>query len=229
MIRVYLQRIKDQFCFSMFQVKNIPDLSFGSLEEAFLLLERQPAHPVLCNNWPGQYPYSPKVSFRIAHNGKAVFLRFDVSENHTLALVKEDNGKVHTDSCVELFLATDDTGYYNFEFNCIGKAHLGFRKERNRAVIADNAVLDSIKRLSSLGTETFPETREETSWSLLVCIPVTALFRHHYEDFCGLKARCNLYKCGDHLSQPHFLSWQPIDTSAPDFHVPRFFTEIIFQ
>lgn len=213
----------------MLQVKNNPDLTSASLEQAFCFLDLQPTYPIICNNWPEQYPYSPEVSFRIAHNGKEIFLRFDVSENHTMALVQEDNGDVYTDSCVEFFLSVDDTGYYNFEFSCIGKAHLGFRKDRTQAIMANADVLHSIKRLPSLGTKNFPETREATSWSLLASIPVTALFCHQYHDLCGLKARANLYKCGDHLSQPHFLSWQPIDTPSPNFHVPRCFTEIMFQ
>ena len=39
----------------------------------------------------------------------------------------------------------------------------------------------------------------------------------------------NLYKCGDNLSHPHFLSWQPIDTPQPDFHRPEFFAAGKFE
>ena len=39
----------------------------------------------------------------------------------------------------------------------------------------------------------------------------------------------NVYKCGDNLSQPHFLSWQPIHTDKPNFHVPQFFGEVEFE
>ena len=38
----------------------------------------------------------------------------------------------------------------------------------------------------------------------------------------GLRARMNLYKCGDDLSHPHFLSWQPIEAPKPNFHLPAF-------
>ncbi|MFR3852582.1 MAG: hypothetical protein ACLTXP_10555 [Odoribacter splanchnicus] len=42
-----------------------------------------PAQPVLCNNWPEQYPYSPLVQFRIAHNDQE-FYCFDVTEKYTM-------------------------------------------------------------------------------------------------------------------------------------------------
>lgn len=38
----------------------------------------------------------------------------------------------------------------------------------------------------------------------------------------------NLFKCGDELSHPHFLSWQPIRTEKPDFHRPEFFAQVRF-
>lgn len=213
----------------MFQVKKIPALHADFLLEAGSLLQQLPPQPIVCNNWPAQYPYSPLTSFRIAHNGKEIFLRFDVRENNTMALVSENNGPVCTDSCVEFFFAPDKEGYYNFEFNCIGKIRLGFRKTPADKTHAETETLRSIKCLSSLGTANFPECRGNNRWTLLVSIPVGALFRHRYQNFSGMTARANLYKCGDHLSVPHFLSWCPIDSPAPDFHQPRFFTDIEFQ
>lgn len=80
----------------MFQVKKISALRPDSLKEAGILLEEIPAQPVLCNNWPEQYPYSPLVQFRIAHNDQEIFIRFDVTEKYTMARVNTDNGPVHT-------------------------------------------------------------------------------------------------------------------------------------
>jgi hypothetical protein len=44
-----------------------------------------------------------------------------------------------------------------------------------------------------------------------------------------MKARGNFYKCGDSLSVPHFLSWQPIDNPTPNFHLEKFFGELDFE
>ncbi|MDR1556412.1 MAG: hypothetical protein LBS88_05185, partial [Tannerellaceae bacterium] len=35
-------------------------------------------------------------------------------------------------------------------------------------------------------------------------------------------------KCADDTDTPHYLSWNPIAVSAPDFHRPDFFGEIYF-
>ena len=39
----------------------------------------------------------------------------------------------------------------------------------------------------------------------------------------------NLYKCGDSLARPHYLSWQPVATPHPDFHRPEFFKPVLFE
>ena len=102
-----------------------------AVEAAFDSIEPQ---PVACCNWPEQYPYAPEVSFRMFHTGAYLMLRFDVAERWTMARVTEDNGEVWTDSCVEFFIAPDDSGYYyNFECTCIGRMLLVARKSRREA------------------------------------------------------------------------------------------------
>ncbi len=132
-------------------------------------------------NWPGEFPARPDVRFAVAHTGGAILLKYFVSEEYTLAAVTEDNGPVWTDSCVEFFIAFDGAGYYNLETTCIGRALLGFRKQREVFTHADRATLDTILRRPSLGTEPFAEKRG-LSWSLEIEIPVTAFFRHRIDD-----------------------------------------------
>ena len=213
----------------MFIIPEIPQLTSSNLEEATKLLSAIAPQQVACINWPKSFPEKPAVSFRMAHNGgDELFIRFTVTEETTLALVKEDNGEVWTDSCVEFFLALDDSGYYNFEFTCIGKALLGFRKERPNPTHATPEIMESIKRFSTLGTANFEEKALNGSWELTVAIPTSALFKHKVEKWKGLTAEANIYKCADNLSKPHFVSWQAIDTDEPNFHVPPCFTKVSF-
>lgn len=86
----------------------------------------------------------------------------------------------------------------------------------------------SILRYPSLGGANFEETRLGHPWELTVGIPASALFRHNIDTWQGLKARINLYKCGDRLSCRHYLSWRPIDSPKPDFHTPRCFIAVQF-
>ena len=200
----------------------------AAVEQAFAEIEPQ---PVACCNWPAKFPYAPEVSFRMFHTGDRLMLRFDVAESYTAALVTEDNGEVWTDSCVEFFIAPDEGLYYNFETTCIGRMLLSGRKSRTEDVQpAPAEVLASVKRFTTYPFgEPFAEREGDNRWSLTLAIPPQALFRHALTDWSGLKARMNLYKCGDNLSHPHFLSWRPIRTEKPDFHRPEFFGEVTFE
>ncbi len=64
---------------------------------------------------------------------------------------------------------------------------------------------------------------------MTLVIPPEALFRHKITDWSGVEARINLYKCGDNLSHPHFLSWRPIQTDKPDFHRPEYFERVTLR
>lgn len=185
---------------------------------------------VACCNWPEAFPYAPEVQFRMFHTGDRLLLRFDVRERYTAALVTEDNGEVWTDSCVEFFIAPDGEGYYNFETTAIGRMLLGYRRSRNVGVVhAPGEVLATVRRTTTLPPEPFAEREGDNRWSLTLAIPPRALFRHELDSWEGVEARANLYKCGDRLSHPHFLSWRPIRTAQPDFHRPEFFEPIKFN
>lgn len=76
--------------------------------------------PINQVNWT-EYPYCPKVEFRVAHTESAILLHFKVTEASVRARYGEDNGSVWTDSCVEFFsIPAGDGIYYNIECNCIG-------------------------------------------------------------------------------------------------------------
>ena len=65
-----------------------------------------------------------------------------------------------------------------------------------------------------------------------VSAPAEALgsvIRHTSLPGTPFEARANLFKCGDDLSHPHFLSWRPIRTEKPNFHRPEFFDHIKFK
>ena len=87
--------------------------------------------PVQCVNW-AEYPYKPKVNFRIAHTKNSILLHFKVKEASVRARYGTDNGSVWTDSCVEFFsIPAGDGVYYNIECNCIGTILIGVGPTRN--------------------------------------------------------------------------------------------------
>lgn len=209
-------------------IRRIPGIDpedTAAVERAFDGVEAQ---AIACCNWTEAYPYTPNVRFRMFHTGDCLLLRFDVEERYTAARVTADNGEVWTDSCVEFFIAPDNGGYYNFETTCIGRMLLGYHKSRPDAVLASPEVLASVKRFPSLPATPFAEREGDNRWSLTLAIPPQALFAHSLKSWDGVEARMNLYKCGDRLSHPHFLSWRPIAAEKPDFHRPEFFEQVKF-
>ena len=209
----------------MKSIEYIPINRREDIEEAF---SRVSPEAIACNNWAEEYPYAPKVNFRMFHSGEDLHLRFEVEEQYTQALVERDNGDVWTDSCVEFFLSLDDRGYYNFETTCIGRMLMAFRKVKPEPTYATEEILSLIERTPSIGSEPFTELIGENKWTMTLKIPASALFRHELKSWQGVEARMNLYKCGDNLTKPHFLSWRAIDMPSPNFHVPQFFETVKF-
>lgn len=174
-------------------------------------------------NW-NEYPYCPKVEFRVAHTEDAILLHFKVTEASVRARYGEDNGSVWTDSCVEFFsIPAGDGIYYNIECNCIGTVLVGVGPQRNNREHAPADVTAQIQRWSSLGRTPFEERVEEVTWEVALVVPYTVFFKHQITSLDGKEIKANFYKCGDELQTPHFLSWNPIEIEQPDFHRPDFF------
>ena len=199
------------------------NLAGQTLEQVF---EGIAPEKIACCNWAEEYPYAPYVTFKMFHTGDKLYLRFDVEEGYTAARVAENNGEVWTDSCCEFFLSLDGKAYYNVETTCIGKMLIGYRQKCEAAIHAGEDILSQVERYTSLGTEPFEERIGENKWSLMLGLPTSIMHQHKVESWDGLKLKVNLYKCGDNLSKPHFLSWQPIALPKPCFHCPEFFTAI---
>ena len=199
------------------------ELSGKSLNEVF---EGIAPEKIACCNWAEEYPYAPNVTFKMFHTGEKLYVRFDVEEQYTAARVAENNGEVWTDSCCEFFLALNDEAYYNIETTCIGRMLIGYRKKGQDVIHAGENVLSLVERHTSLGTEPFEERVGDNKWSLILGLPTAIFHQDSVESWNGLKLKVNLYKCGDNLSKPHFLSWQPIALPQPCFHCPEFFTAI---
>ena len=184
--------------------------------------------PIDTVNWK-EYPYQPKVEFRVAHTGDNLLLNFRVTEASVRAVAPHDMGRVWEDACCEFFVQPgEEPVYYNFECNCAGTLLLNCGIVGDRKP-APEEVVKSVKRWSSLGREPFEERIGECSWELCEVIPVSALFNHDIKDFSGKTLKGNFYKCGDLLQTPHFLSWSPIDLPKPCFHCPEFFGTLHFE
>lgn len=183
-----------------------------------------------CVNWPESAPYLPDVKFRIAHTGTAVLLEYTVSEDHIRAMCAADNGAIWQDSCVEFFVSFGPEAYYNLECNCAGLLLCGAGAARANRVRADRDILSRIDRCTTVEIDAPFDSQESASaWKLCLSVPVGTFFMSNIDSLDGLRARANFYKCGDCLPKAHYVSWAPISFDKPNFHLPQFFGELIFE
>jgi hypothetical protein len=173
--------------------------------------------------WPA-FPYQPKVHFAIAHNSSSILLKYYVEEISIRAATGVVNGPVWEDACVEFFIAFDEKGYYNLEFNCIGTPLVGFGIDKT-----DRQLLrtDEVERIQS--NAVIKRQNGNLQWQITLIIPASVFIHHAFSSLSGRTCRANFYKCGDALPQPHFLAWSNIEWPEPNFHLPAFFGELQFQ
>ena len=210
-------------------IKQITPVKSVKLKEAGHLLETQTVtNQIDTINWPA-YSYKPKLSFRIGHIDKEIWLKYYVTEKNILAKETRINGEVYKDSTVEFFISVDGLNYYNFEFSCIGITHLAHGPGRGNRNFVDPEIVKKIEIESSLGNKPFEEKSGNFEWEMMIRIPVECFAFDKIKTLGGLKATANFYKCGDETSEPHFVTWNPIGTENPDYHCPQFFGKVQFE
>lgn len=206
------------------QIPFLPEVKTNtSLTDISSLLDKQEKHAIGFVPWP-QFDYKPAVQFSIAHNGYSVLLKYDVEETETLARFTQPNQPVYRDSAVEFFIAFDQNGYYNLEFNSLGTCLGGYGADRDHRTGQPAALLKTIQALP----EKKPAVGVLSKWSLTLAIPVSVFRFDPITSLNGKKCRVNFYKCGDDLLKKQYLAWSNIDWPAPNFHLPQFFGDAEF-
>lgn len=200
----------------------------ADLGEISTFLDKLELKNIETQSWSA-YHYKPKIMFSMAHSGDCIFIKFYVVEKYVQAIYRQTNEPVYKDSCVEFFIALDNgNDYYNFEFNCIGTCKAGFgTKNRQNRDFLPNEIIDQINRQALIRTGK-NNPGGLTNWELTIAIPLEVFCYNKLLSFKGLKSRANFYKCGDNLPEPHFIVWNEIKASEPDFHLPEFFGKIHF-
>ena len=174
----------------------------------------------------GLSPWLPeseiKMEQKVSFCPEALFVYQEAEEDPIRAEYYGDIGPVCNDSCMEFFLMPENADkYLNFEWNFNGCLCLGFgtnRYDRIRPVIE--------KPRDFFG---FLSGRKEKGWWITYRIPVEFL-RKFYPELVlqeGQLFRANCYKCGDRTVHPHYLCWNRVDSSNPDFHRPESFGKMV--
>lgn len=70
--------------------------------------------------------------------------------------------------------------------------------------------------------------KADVDWKLTIMIPLEAFAYHDLHSLKDKTCMANFYKCGDELHESHYLAWNNITSTVPNFHLPQFFVEIHF-
>ncbi len=181
------------------------------------------------------FPDKPEVGIRIGWCRDLLLLKYYVKEREILGTFTQDGSDVYKDSCVEVFLSPENRDYYyNFEFNCLGSCLAQVGPGRSNRSVTGPELLSELKRVPSVGRSPYHRYHEGLAgeadvWNLMLVIPASLFYREDIQSFQGIRMRGNLYKCGDGLETPHYLSWNPVLSDEPDFHRPEYFGELWFS
>ncbi|MDR3297364.1 MAG: hypothetical protein LBS94_03915 [Prevotellaceae bacterium] len=211
----------------MLSVPFLPLLNADALgDEAMRSLACLPSHSIACVSWKA-FSYAPQAEVKIAQTEACLLLQYAVREACIRAKFTQPNEAVWTDSCVEFFVSFDDKKtYYNLETNCIGTPLMRYNIRPHEGPMATPQQLSRIRTRSTLGAQPIAAQSGDFAWTLTLAIPYDCFFAHSFASLRGQNVFANFYKCGDELVQPHYLSMFPINTPAPNFHVPEFFQQL---
>lgn len=173
-------------------------------------------------------PGSVDIRFFIGYHDTTLCVLFRVEEPEVRATWTKPNDPVFEDSCVECFIGDGNGRYLNVECNPFGAVLAGMGTSRNERTWLGEPFFSRLKVWTSLDPKRgVPEGTHR--WEALLRIPLDAsgLVESGTSlpngSFAG-----NLYKCGDLLSHPHYISWSPILLEEPDFHQSEYFAPFVF-
>lgn len=180
-------------------------------------------------NWPKDFSKLLQVTVHIAHDNKRIYLYYQVEGEKLRVVNTKDFMSVWEDSCVEFFMQRKgEKTYRNFEFNAHGVLLASKRESKESAEQLTEALMSTIERFTTIH-HTYKAGLQRSNWTLYAEIPKEALGFTADEKLSQQIIGANFYKCGDETDEPHYISWNPIDTPTPNFHVPQFFGELIFE
>lgn len=173
--------------------------------------------------------FHPVTEVKMRYDAENIYVIFRVHDRYVRSITTDINGPVWKDAAVEFFFCPDTSKpdqYFNLEINCGGTALLGFRSKQPTP-----EEIKTIQIAHSLPQTVDPEITDPVTWTLEYRIPLTTLEKYSpiTRPARGVKWKANFCKIAENNSNPHYMTWSPINAPKPNFHMPQFFGSIIFQ
>jgi hypothetical protein len=180
-------------------------------------------------NWQ-DFPRRPAATVYAGYTALHLWLFYTVAGDFFRARALADQEAVWEDSCVEFFISKDEprkdlqpvesVAYQNFEFNAVGTAFSATGTMAGRMQLPLDQ-MRKIVRIPGLNRNNLPLEGSAIDWELTVAIPLDLLDLQPGSSFSA-----NFYKCGDLTKMEHYLSWSPIVSGKPNFHLPQYFGKV---
>ena len=195
--------------------------------------EKIPALPISYHmgDQPG---FKPVVEAKMQYDQANLYVIFRVQDQFVRVLTQNINGPVWKDACVEFFFApqtSQPAHYFNLEINAGGIPLMQYSTGEQKNVSLPTESIQTIEIAHSLPSRIDPEIRDSVVWTLEYRVSLDMLEQHAEvtRPKPGVVWRANFYKIAENSSNPHYLTWAPVDLPKPNFHTPRFFGELHFR
>lgn len=204
-------------------VPHLPYPAITDFNSFSAVFDTLPVYALTNQSWP-EFKTSCKAEFSIFHTNDKIVLKFTIDNDYFKSIRRPVNGAVHKDNCVEFFISFSGKDYYNIEFNCLGDGKIAYGPKRTKRTFLPQTTIEKIQVLTRTA-----HTNKQFNWEMVLSIPLDVFVFDPDCSLKGLQSSGNFYKCGDDLPQPHYLSWCGIESAVPNFHLPQFFGDIIFE
>ena len=158
---------------------------------------------------------------QFCYDDEDLYIHLRAKEKDIRAVNTKPLSPVNEDSCLEFFFMPEGGDrYINFEINPNGCMHYQIGRVRE--------VRLSLNRVDEKDFFDVKADRTKDGWELFYRIPVKFI-REFYPGYRFTGAiKANVYKCGDKTDHKHYLSWNPMTCSKPNFHRPEDFGTMLF-
>jgi hypothetical protein len=198
--------------------------------------EWQQVHSLVIEQNMGKAPkFKPHTEVKMTYDTANIYVIFQVHDRYVKSQVRNYNGNVSGDACVEFFFAPDPAlpnQYFNLEVNAGGTPLLFYVTTPwtwfNKL---DSTDISQIEIAHSLPSILDTEITDPVTWTIEYRVPFTILkkFSRIAKPQPGAIWRANFYKTASQTSNPHWITWSYVNNPQPNFHLPQFFGNLIFN
>ncbi len=194
----------------------------------------QQVDSVFINNYMGELPkFKPVAHAKLQYDEAYLYLIFRVHDCYVSSVVQHYNGPVSGDACVEFFFSPDISfplRYFNLEINAGGTPLMRYNADGQKTPFS-TADLQAIEIAHSLPRVVDPAIAEPVTWTIECKIPLQVLEKYGGIALprSGVEWRANFYKTASKSTNPHWITWVPVEHEVPNFHLPEFFGVLAFD